>query len=59
MSGFKVIVTDEIDPDGVALLRNEPSFDVTEIPTTPPARLAEIIGDYDAFVGRRPTISTG
>ncbi len=55
MTKFRVLVTDEIDPEGVALLRADDSLDVNEIPTTPPAKLAEMIGDYDAFVGRSAT----
>lgn len=51
----RILVTDEIDPEGVDLLRSEQSFDVTEIPTTPLAELSRIIGDYDAFVGRSAT----
>jgi D-3-phosphoglycerate dehydrogenase len=52
MSRFRLLVTDEIDREGVDLLRAEPSFDVDEVPTLPPAELAERIGAYDAFVGR-------
>ncbi|MGI9045070.1 MAG: phosphoglycerate dehydrogenase [Gemmatimonadaceae bacterium] len=55
MTSFRVLVTDEIDPDGVALLRADKSLDVTELPTTPAAQLAGIIGEYDAFVGRSAT----
>ncbi len=55
MTKFRVLVTDEIDPEGVALLRADDSLDVNEIPTTPPVQLAEMIGDYDAFVGRSAT----
>ncbi len=55
MTRFRVLVTDEIDPEGVALLRADKSLDVTELPTTPAAQLAGIIGDYDAFVGRSAT----
>ena len=55
MTRFKVLVTDEIDPDGVALLRGVSALDVTELPTLPPKELAAIIGQYDAFVGRSAT----
>jgi D-3-phosphoglycerate dehydrogenase len=52
---YRILVTDDIDPDGVALLTAEPSFIVDEVPTLPPAELLERIGDYDAFVGRSAT----
>ena len=52
---FRILVTDDIDADGVALLTAEPSFVVDEVPTLPPAELLERIGDYDAFVGRSAT----
>ena len=55
MTRFRLLVTDEIDREGLDLLRSEPAFDVDEIPTTPPAELAERIGEYDAFVGRSAT----
>jgi D-3-phosphoglycerate dehydrogenase / 2-oxoglutarate reductase len=52
---YRILVTDEIDADGVALLTAEPSFDVDVQPTLPPAELLERIGEYDAFVGRSAT----
>src|SRR3954466_4020619 len=52
---YRILVTDEIDSDGVALLKAEPSFDVDVVPTLPPAELLERIGEYDAFVGRSAT----
>ena len=55
MSRYKVLVTDEIDREGVDLLRAEPTFDVDESPTLPPDELAARIGNYDAFVGRSAT----
>jgi D-3-phosphoglycerate dehydrogenase / 2-oxoglutarate reductase len=55
MTRHRILVTDEIDPEGVALLESESSFDVDEIPTPSPAELAERIGNYDAFVGRSAT----
>ena len=55
MGSFRLLVTDEIDPDGVELLRAERSFVIDEIPTPKPDELLERIGDYDAFVGRSAT----
>jgi len=52
---FRILVTDDIDADGVALLTAEPSFIVDEVPTLPPAELLERIGEYDAIVGRSAT----
>src|SRR6478672_1639747 len=52
---YRILVTDEIDPEGVALLSSEESFDVDEVPTLPPAELIERIPAYDAFVGRSAT----
>ena len=51
----RVLVTDEIDRDGVALLEAEPALRVDEVPTLPAATLLERIGDYDAIVGRSAT----
>lgn len=52
---YRILVTDDIDADGVALLVAEPSFVVDEVPTLPKEELLERIGDYDAFVGRSAT----
>ncbi len=52
---LKILVTDEIDPDGVALLRAVPSFDVDEQPTLPASALLERIDQYDALIGRSAT----
>ncbi len=51
----RVLVTDDIDAEGVALLVAEPSLQVDEVPTLPVAELYERIGDYDAIVGRSAT----
>jgi D-3-phosphoglycerate dehydrogenase / 2-oxoglutarate reductase len=57
---YRVLVTDEIDPEGVALLAGEESFDVDEVPTLPPGELMERISAYDALVGRSATkVSAG
>jgi D-3-phosphoglycerate dehydrogenase len=55
MTRFRVLVTDEVDPRGVELLRAEPMLDVNEQPTRPWQELRGEIGEYDAFVGRSAT----
>ena len=55
MANYRILVTDEVDPEGVELLVAEPSFQVDELPTMPKEELLERIGDYDAFVGRSAT----
>jgi D-3-phosphoglycerate dehydrogenase len=52
---FRVLVTDEVDPEGLAVLRAHPAFDVDERPTRPPAEVIAEIGGYDAFIGRSAT----
>ncbi|HEX2094712.1 MAG TPA: phosphoglycerate dehydrogenase [Longimicrobiaceae bacterium] len=52
---FRVLVTDEVDPEGIALLRADPRIEVVESPTLPPAQLLEEIAAYDALVGRSAT----
>jgi D-3-phosphoglycerate dehydrogenase len=52
---YRVLVTDEVDPDGVAILTSEPELQVDVVPTLPQKELVERIGGYDAFVGRSAT----
>jgi D-3-phosphoglycerate dehydrogenase / 2-oxoglutarate reductase len=52
---LRILVTDDVDPEGVALLRAEPRLEVVERPTLPPAELAAEIGGFDAIVGRSAT----
>ena len=52
---YRVLVTDEIDPEGVALLRSVPEIEVVERPTRPLPEVIEEIDDYDALVGRSAT----
>ena len=52
---IRILVTDEVDPEGVALLTAVPEFAVDVVPTLPTAELLERIGSYDAFVGRSAT----
>ena len=55
MSQYRVLVTDEVDQEGVVLLTAEPSLQVDELPTLPKEELLARIGDYDAIVGRSAT----
>lgn len=55
MNRFRVLVTDEVDPDGVAILRAHPEIEVVERPTRPLAEVIAEIGDFDAFIGRSAT----
>ncbi|HWK90278.1 MAG TPA: hydroxyacid dehydrogenase [Longimicrobium sp.] len=52
---YRVLVTDEVDPEGVAILRAHPAIDVVELPTRPLPEVLEHIGEFDAFVGRSAT----
>jgi D-3-phosphoglycerate dehydrogenase len=52
---YRVLVTDEIDPEGVALLAAEPDLVVDEVPTLSKEDLLARIGHYDAIVGRSAT----
>src|SRR5215211_7232571 len=52
---YSILVTDDIDPEGVAILQAEPSFDVVEVPTLPKDELMARIGEFDAIIGRSAT----
>ncbi|MDH5235437.1 MAG: phosphoglycerate dehydrogenase, partial [Gemmatimonadota bacterium] len=52
---YRVLVTDGVDAEGVAVLTAVSAFRVDEVPTLPAAELAERIADYDAIVGRSAT----
>jgi D-3-phosphoglycerate dehydrogenase / 2-oxoglutarate reductase len=52
---YRVLVTDEIDAEGVALLLAEPQLVVDEVPTLPKEELLARIANYDAIVGRSAT----
>jgi D-3-phosphoglycerate dehydrogenase / 2-oxoglutarate reductase len=52
---YRVLVTDEIDAEGVAILLAEPGLIVDEVPTLPKDELMARIGDYHAIVGRSAT----
>ena len=52
---YRVLITDEVDADGVALLTAEPELTVDEVPTLPREELLARIGTYEALVGRSAT----
>ena len=52
---FRILVTDEVDPEGVALLQAVSDFSVDVLPTLPEQELLARIGDYDAIVVRSAT----
>lgn len=52
---FRILVTDGVDQEGLAVLRAVSEFVVDEVPTLPAAELRARIGDYDAIVGRSAT----
>ena len=54
-SAIRILLTDDIDPEGVAVLVAESRLVVDVLPTLPAAELLERIGDYDAIIGRSAT----
>ncbi len=52
---FRILVTDDVDPEGIALLQAVSDFRVDVEPTLPEHELLGRIGDYDAIVGRSAT----
>ena len=52
---FRILVTDDIDSEGIELLRAVPDFIVDDLPTLPADQLLARIGDYDAIIGRSAT----
>lgn len=52
---FRILVTDEVDREGVDLLRAVDDFIVDEVPTLPADELLRRIPEYDAIVGRSAT----
>ena len=51
----RLLVTDSIDAEGIALLRDVPSFEVDDVPTLPPDELLRRIAEYDAVIVRSAT----
>lgn len=52
---YRLLVTDDVDPEGVASLQAEPALAVDVVPTLPEAELLARISAYDAIVGRSAT----
>lgn len=52
---YRILVTDDIDREGIDLLASEPGLQVDSVPTLPSTELIERIGDYDALIGRSAT----
>ncbi|HEY9479951.1 MAG TPA: phosphoglycerate dehydrogenase [Gemmatimonadaceae bacterium] len=52
---YRILVTDDIDREGIELLVSEPGLEVDAVPTLPSAELIERIGSYDALIGRSAT----
>ena len=55
MTTYRLLVTDGVDAEGMAVFAATPEFLVDEVPTLPVADLLARIGDYDAIVGRSAT----
>eukprot|EP01013_Petalomonas_cantuscygni_P034761 TRINITY_DN6270_c0_g1_i1.p1 TRINITY_DN6270_c0_g1~~TRINITY_DN6270_c0_g1_i1.p1 ORF type:complete len:589 (-),score=128.57 TRINITY_DN6270_c0_g1_i1:1855-3579(-) len=58
-SRVRILVTDEVDPAGVRILREVPSFNVEVVDTLPPTELIQRICHYDAIIGRSATRISG
>ncbi len=52
---MKILVTDNLSPRGVEILRAAPEVEVDVQPTRPPDELARAIGAYDALIIRSAT----
>ena len=52
---FRVLVTDDVDAEGVEVLQTVADFQVDVVPTLKADALLERIGEYDAIVGRSAT----
>jgi D-3-phosphoglycerate dehydrogenase / 2-oxoglutarate reductase len=52
---YRILVTDDVDAEGVAVLTAEPELAVDEVPTLPNDELLARIAGYDALVGRSAT----
>ncbi|MEK7793526.1 MAG: phosphoglycerate dehydrogenase, partial [Candidatus Hydrogenedentota bacterium] len=51
----KILVLDDLSPEGVTILRQAPGFEVDVKPPQTTEQLAAIIGDYEGLVVRSGT----
>ncbi|MBN2232025.1 MAG: phosphoglycerate dehydrogenase [Deltaproteobacteria bacterium] len=58
MATYRVLVTDNLAPEGIAILENDAEISVDVRPGIPRDDLARCIGDYDAIVTRSGTSIT-
>lgn len=56
---FRLLVTDSVDREGIALLQADPALEVDVVSTLPAPDLLERIPAYDAIVGRSATRISG
>jgi len=52
---YRVLLTEELAPEGLEILTREPELDVERRPLRKPEELAREIGDYDALIVRSGT----
>lgn len=52
---FRVLITDDISPAGLALLQSTPDVNVDIVTRPHPTQLRELIGHYDAIITRSAT----
>ncbi len=58
-SPHKVLVTDSLSPQGLAVFESVPNITVEYRPGLPPDEIRRVIGDYDALIVRSGTRVTG
>ncbi len=58
MSQYKVLITDNLAPEGIEILENEEQVDLDIRVGIPPDELKDCIGEYDAIITRSGTTIT-
>jgi len=58
MDKFKILITDHIAKEGISILKEDASVEVTTKAGISDADLKEIIGNYDAIITRSGTTIT-
>ncbi len=59
MTTYRVLVSEQLAPEGLQILRSEPSIEVVERPPLKGPELAAEIGDFDALIVRSGAKVTG